>query len=359
METDINKIISLAINRNASDVHMQAGQKPIIRINGKLFIVEDGEIFQSSEPSDEFRSYMNEDQLNYFNKHGSTDFAFSYDNEYRVRGNIFRQQTGLSISLRIIRNHILSFEQLGLPKIFHEISNDYRQGFFLIVGPTGQGKTTSMAAVLNYINQNREEHIITIEDPIEYVVRNQKSIIEQREIGTHTSSFQNALRASMRQDPDIIIIGEMRDHETMQAALTLSETGHLVFSTMHTNNAPQTIDRIIDAFPEQKQKQIRIQLASTLTGIISQRLVPGLEGELVFAYEQLLVNDAVRNIIRTEKVEQIYNALQSEEESGFVRLEKCLAQLVNEKKISKETALSYAMNRDLIDMFMEYESVTA
>lgn len=359
MDTDINKVIDLAINRNASDIHLQTGQKPIIRINGKLYSVEDAQIFQLTEPSDEFKGYMNEDQKKYFIKHGNVDFAFTHDTEYRVRGNIFRQQTGLSISLRIIRNHILSFEQLGLPEVFNDIANNYRQGFFLIVGPTGQGKTTSMASILNYINQNREEHIITIEDPIEYVVRNQKSIIEQREIGTHTSSFQNALRASMRQDPDIIIIGEMRDQETMQAALTLAETGHLVFSTMHTNSAPQTIDRIIDAFPEQKQKQIRIQLASTLTGIISQRLIPGIENELVFAYEQLIVNDAVRNIIRTEKIEQIYNALQSDEESGFVRLEKCLAQLVKENKISKETALSYAMNRDLIDMFMEYEAVPA
>ena len=359
MSTDINKIINLAVNRNASDIHLQTGQKPIIRINGKLFSVEDTEVFQDTEPSDEFKGFMNSEQLKYFAKHGNVDFAFSYDNDYRVRGNIFRQQSGLSISLRVIRNHILSFDQLGLPEIFSDISNNYRQGFFLIVGPTGQGKTTSMASVLNYINQNREEHIITIEDPIEYVIRNQKSIIEQREIGTHASSFQNALRASMRQDPDIIIIGEMRDHETMQAALTLSETGHLVFSTMHTNSAPQTIDRIIDAFPEQKQKQIRIQLASTLTGIISQRLVPGVENELVFAYEQLMVNDAVRNIIRTEKIEQIYNALQADDESGFVRLEKCLAQLVNEKKISKETALSYAMNRELIDMFLEYETVPA
>jgi twitching motility protein PilT len=359
MNTDINKIIELAINRNASDVHFQTGQKPVIRINGKLYLVDDAETFQLVESSPGFQELMNNKQHAYFAENGNVDFAFSFDNEYRLRGNLYRQQNGISLSMRIIRNKILSFEQLGLPPIFKDMANNYRQGFFLIVGPTGQGKTTSLAALLNHINDTREEHIVTIEDPIEYIIRNNKSVIEQREVGTHTSSFQSALRACMRQDPDIIIIGEMRDYETMQAALTLAETGHLVLSTMHTNNAPQTIDRIIDAFPEQKQKQCRIQLASALTGVISQRLVPGIKDELIFAYEQMLATDAVRNIIRTEKPEQIYNALQTDEESGFVRLEKCLADLVVKEKISKETAMAYSMNRDLIDMFLEHELVTS
>jgi len=352
--SNLSKVIDLAINQNASDIHLQTGEKPIIRINGKLVMVEDAEVFQMMESTSEFDDLLNEKQQEYFMENGSVDFAFTHDIEHRLRANVFRRQDGLSLSLRIVRNRILTFEQLGLPGIFKDISENYRQGFFLIVGPTGQGKTTSMASILSYINKNRSEHIVTIEDPIEYIIKNDKSVIEQREVGTHTSSFKNALRASMRQDPDIIIIGEMRDEETMQAALTLAETGHLVFSTMHTNNSVQTIDRIIDAFPEHKQKQIRIQLASTLTGVISQRLIPGISGELVLAYEQMMVNDAVRNIIRTEKVEQIYNALQGDENSGSVRLEKNLVDLVKADKISREMALSFAMNRDLIEVFEGY-----
>jgi twitching motility protein PilT len=354
----MTKILDLAINNNASDIHFQTGQKPVLRICGKLMQVDDAEIFQIREGTPEFKQYMNEIQYDYYVKNGNTDFAFGYGDDYRFRGNVFRQQNGISMCLRLVRNRILNFDQLGLPPVFNDIAENYRQGFFLFVGPTGQGKSTSLAAIMNHINAHRETHIITIEDPIEYAFKNDKSIIEQREVGTHASTFQNALRASMRQDPDIIMIGEMRDYETIQTAVTLAETGHLVLSTMHTNNSAQTIDRIIDAFPEQKQKQVRIQLASTLSGVISQRLVPGVNGELVFAYEQLIVTDAVRNIIRTEKSEQIYNALQGagedKDEGKMLRLEQCLAELVKEGKISRDKALSYAVNRELIDVFLDY-----
>jgi len=355
MDLNINPLIDLAINQNASDIHLQTGKNPILRINGKLLLVEDAKPFQLMEDAIEFQELLNDKQHAYFKENGNVDFAFSHNADVRIRGNIFRRQDGLSLSLRIVRNKILSFDQLGLPKVFKEIAEDYKQGFFLIVGPTGQGKTTSLASVVNYINSHRSEHIVTIEDPIEYIIHNDKSVIEQREIGTHASSFENALRACMRQDPDIIIIGEMRDHETMQAAITLAETGHLVLSTMHTNNSVQTIDRIIDTFPDSKQKQIRIQLASTLSGVISQRLVPGVDGNLVFAYEQMIMTDAVRNIIRTEKVEQIYNALQAEETDGYVRLEQCLVELAKDEQITKESALSFSTSRDLIEVFEKFE----
>jgi len=354
MNFDFTKILDLAINRNASDIHFQTGKKPVIRVSGQLMVVEDVADFQLMEGTSEFREYMNEDQYAYYVKNGSTDFAFGYSDDYRFRGNVYRQQSGISMSLRLIRNRILDFDQLSLPPIFRQMAENYKQGFFLVVGPTGQGKSTSLAAILNHINRTQEQHVITIEDPIEYIIKNDKSIIEQREIGTHASTFQDALRASLRQDPDVIMIGEMRDYETIQTAITLAETGHLVFSTLHTNNSAQTIDRIIDTFPEHKQKQVRIQLASTLTGVVSQRLVPGIDGKLVFAYEQLLVSDAVRNIIRSEKSEQIYNALQTGENSGMVRLEQCLAQMVQQKKISKEMAMAFAVNRELIDVFLNY-----
>jgi len=355
MRIDLNPLLELAIEQNASDIHLQTGHKPVLRVNGKLLQVENAEIFQLMEGTAEFQELLNEKQYVYFQEHGNVDFAFSHNAEIRIRCNIFRRQDGLSMSLRIVRSHVLSFEELNLPPIFSDIAQKYRQGFFLIVGPTGQGKTTSLAATINFINDHRSEHIVMIEDPIEYIIRNNKSIIEQREVGSHASSFQNALRAAMRQDPDIIVIGEMRDRETMQAALTLAETGHLVLSTMHTNNSTQTIDRIIDSFPENKQKQIRIQLSSSLSGVISQRLVPGIDGKLVYAYEQMLMTDAVRNTIRSEKVEQIYNALQGVETNGYIRLEQCLVDLVKKGKISRENALSYAINRDLIDVFEEYK----
>jgi twitching motility protein PilT len=349
------KILDMAINRNATDIHFQAGQKPILRIAGQLLQVDDVPVFHTIEVENEFSDYMNDLQKAHLKKHGNTDFAFSYGHDYRFRVNAFRQIGGLSMSLRLIRNKILSFEQLNLPPVFRAIAENYRQGFFLIVGPTGVGKSTSLASVLNHINSIYEAHIVTIEDPVEYVFINNKSLIDQIEVGTHVTDFQTALRACMRQDPDVIMIGEMRDYETIQAAITLAETGHLVFSTLHANNSVQTIDRIIDTFPEQKQKQIRIQLASTLTGIISQRLVPGVkENELVFAYEQLLTNDAVRNVIRSEKIEQLYNALQSSKEGGMLRLEQCLAQLAKDGRISRENAYSYAVNRELVDVFLNY-----
>lgn len=351
-----SKIFDLAINQNASDIHFQTGEKPIIRVNSKLLQVEDAETFNLPVDSPEIKGYLNQKQFNTFIEHGNADFAFDYNPDYRFRGNIYRQRNGISISLRLLRSKILTFEQLSLPPVFQKIATDYRQGFFLIVGPTGQGKSTSLAAILNHINATRESHIITIEDPIEYILKNNKSVIEQREVGSHTSTFSGALRASMRQDPDVIMIGEMRDIETMQAAVTLAETGHLVFSTMHTNDAVQTIDRIIDAFPDTRQKQVRIQLASALSGVISQRLVPSIDGGLVFAYEQLLVNDAIRNIIRTSKNEQIYNALQGSEEAkgGVLRLEQSLAQLVKDQKITREMAESFAVDRDLVNVFMQY-----
>ncbi len=356
MPLNLNPLIELAINQNATDIHLQTGNKPILRVNGKLLLVEDSEPFQLNEATQEFDELLNEKQHAYFKENGSVDFAFSFNMDVRLRGNLYRRQDGLTLSLRLVRNKTLTFDQLNLPPVFKDMAENYRQGFFLIVGPTGQGKTTSIASIINHINNNRSEHIVTIEDPIEYIIHNNKSVIEQREVGTHTSSFKSSLRAAMRQDPDIIMIGEMRDQETMQAGITLAETGHLVFSTMHTNSSVQTIDRIIDAFPEHKQKQVRIQLSSTLSGVISQRLVPGIEGELVFAYEQMLMTDAVRNIIRSEKVEQIYNALQNDDTGQYVRLEQCLVDLVNEKKISKEMALSYASNRELIEMFESYNS---
>ena len=359
MNENFTKILDLAIKHKASDIHFQTGKRPILRINGELANISDAVNFELKDDLSDLDEYMNKDQHEYYDKNGNVDFGFTYNEDYRFRANVYRQQMGISLSLRLIGNAILDFEALNAPNVFKKIAENYRQGFFLMVGPTGMGKSTSLAAILNHINKNRELHIITIEDPIEYLFQNEKCIIEQREIGVHASSFSNALRACMRQDPDVIMVGEMRDYETMQAAVTLAETGHLVFSTMHTNNAAQTIDRIIDNFPEHKQKQVRMQLADTLSGIVSQRLIRGIDGKLVLAYEQLLATDAIRNIIRTEKSEQIYNAIQPDQnsdEASIFRLEQCLAKLIKEEKITKETALEYATSKELIDIFMDYNN---
>jgi len=354
MIKNLDKILDLAIEKKVSDVHFQSGKTPIVRINSKLSSLDGIGPIEIKESAAELKSLLNEKQLNYFLENGSVDFAIARKDTFRFRGNIYRQENGISMNLRLINNDVLGFEALNLPPIFKSIAEEYRQGFFLIVGPTGHGKSTSLAAILSHINKTREKHIITIEDPIEYLIQNQKSIIDQREIGTHAPSFQSALRSCMRQDPDVIIIGEMRDQETMQAAITLAETGHLVLSTMHTNNSVQTIDRIIDTFPESKQKQLRGQLASALTGIISQRLVPGVDEKLVLAYEQLMVNDAVRNIIRSEKTEQLYNALQGGDDGGYVHIEKCLSDLVKENKITEEEAKSFSLNQELANVFSSY-----
>ena len=297
-DSALNKIVGMAIKKGASDIHLETGKAPTVRVNGELTELDGAKSTQINETSLGLKSLMEKDQYEYFNKHGSVDFAFSHDDNFRLRANAYKRMNGISLSLRIVSNNILDFDDLKLPPIFKKMAEDYKQGFFLVVGPTGEGKSTSLAAVINHINKTRREHIITIEDPIEYIIGDDKSIVDQREVGIHTSSFSQALKTAMRQDPDVIVVGEMRDYETMQAAITLAETGHLVFSTMHTNDSVQTIDRIIDSFPNERQKQIRTQLASSLTGIVSQRLIPTEKNGLVLAYEQLMFTDAVRNIVR-------------------------------------------------------------
>jgi len=354
MKNEIKAIMTEAIKSRASDIHFRNGFPPTLRINGSLVPIK-GKKMSLQDSSPEIKRLLSTKQFEEFQKSGSIDFALPYDEHNRFRGNLYRQANGVSLNLRLIRDDMLSLEDLGAPEILKTIADTYRQGFFLIVGPTGHGKTTSMAATINYMNQTSERHIITIEDPIEYMFQSDKCMIDQREVGVHASSFSGALRSAMRQDPDVIVVGEMRDYETMQTAITLAETGHLVLSTMHTNNSIQTIDRIIDSFPEQKQKQVRLQLASVLTGVLSQRLIPKASGDgMILAHELLIINDAVRNIIRNEESEQIYNALQGNEKDGMMRLEKSLANLVKSKDITQEQALSYALNREVFESFLKH-----
>jgi twitching motility protein PilT len=271
------------------------------------------------------------------------DFSYAYKDKGRFRGNAFFQQGTVSIALRLIPKDIRTFEELNLPPILETFSQ-LQQGFFLVVGPVGQGKSTTLASMIERINTTRTEHIITIEDPIEYTFVSKNSVINQREVEIDTKSFHAALRSAFREDIDVIMVGEMRGPETMSAAVTAAETGHLVLSTLHTNNAAQTIDRIIDAFPEGQQDQIRIQLASSLAGIFSQRLVPRISGGLIPAYELLINNEAVANLIREKRTHEINAVIETSSESGMIDMNRYLADLVRRGEVTPENALSRALN---------------
>jgi len=274
-----------------------------------------------------------------------TEVDFSYENAegVRFRGNGFFQRGEMAVALRLIPNVIMTYDELGLPPILESFTNR-SQGFFLCVGPVGQGKSTTLASMVNTINKNRADHIVTIEDPIEYIYREEKALIDQREVGIDTADFQTALNAAFRQDVDVILVGEMRNRETIEAAVTAAETGHLVYSTLHTNDAAQTINRIVDSFPGNQQDQIRVQLASSLIGIFSQRLIPRIEGGLVPAYELLINNSAVSNLIRDNRIHEIPSVIETGLEQGMIDMNRSLARLVQNGIITVESAFTYSTN---------------
>jgi twitching motility protein PilT len=291
---------------------------------------------------------LGDEKIQKFVERKEYDFSYRFNDNARFRGNAFIQQGYYSIALRLIPKQILTFDQLGLPKAL-EMFTQKKQGFFLVVGPVGQGKSTTLASMIEMINQERAEHIVTIEDPIEYVYEQKKSIIDQREVGTDTDSFENALLSVLRQDVNVILLGEMRGHETMAAAVTAAETGHLVFSTLHTNNAAQTIDRIIDTFPPAQQDQIRVQLAASLTGIFSQRLIPRISGGMVPAYELLVANSAVANLIREKRTHEINTVIETGLQEGMIDMNRSLAELVRKGEISIENAYQHSLNPQILE----------
>lgn len=337
----IQDLLQLVLKRRASDLHLVVGYRPTLRIDGVLVPVEGEDdltpqsverlVFELLTPEQKEMLLVNKD----------LDFSFSFADMARFRVNTYYQKGTLSASLRLIPLLIPSIESLNLPKICHTFVT-LRQGFILVTGPTGHGKSTTIAAMLQEINQAQERHIVTIEDPIEYVYSKAKAVVSQRELHIDTLSWDIALRSVLREDPDVVLIGEMRDYETMAAALTIAETGHLVFATLHTNNAAQTVDRIVDVFPENQQAQIRMQLANTLEGVISMRLIPAIIGGRFPAVEILLGTPAVRNLIREGKTHQIDNIIQTSGELGMLTLESSLVSLVREGKITLEVAQNYA-----------------
>lgn len=347
-----NTLLQEVINRKASDLHLVQSYPPTIRVDGQLIQLKIYADFTPQDIMNFFLTYTTKEQQENFALNKELDFGIRFG-EYRFRANAYQEKDSVALSLRLIPNAILSIENLGLPTILHTIAA-LRQGFVLITGQTGQGKSTTMASIINEINATQSLHIVTIEDPIEYIYPKGNCVISQREVKRDTLSFNKALRSILREDPDVIVIGEMRDYETMSIALTLAETGHLVVSTLHTNTASQTIDRIIDVFPEEQQPQVRSQLSTVLRGVLCQRLIPRIEGTgRIVGYEMLFNNPAVASLIREGKTFQLDNVIQTSGEDNMVIFERSLKSLVLSGKISKEVALKYAFRSRLIDELLK------
>ena len=339
----IDELLRYAIQHNASDLHLTVGYPPIIRIDGELREVSDS-IITPQEAEELILPLLSDEKKELLEVNKEIDFAHFYDSDYsgRFRINVYHTMKNLAAALRLIPSKIRSIDELMLPSIYHQFSQ-LKQGFILITGPTGHGKSTTLAAILEEINNSRFSHIITIEDPIEYVFDGKKSLIDQREMNEDTHSWPIALRSALRQDPDVILVGEMRDYETIASAITLAETGHLVFATLHTNSAAQTVDRIIDVFPENQQAQIRLQLSNILEAIVAQRLIPLDKGGRRAVTEIMIANPAIRNLIREAKTHQIDNVIRTSSDIGMVPLEKSLVALVREGVISVQKAQEYAV----------------
>ena len=340
---ELYSLIELIIQEKASDLHFSVGAHPLIRVSGSLIPLVKKPILTDSDVAGFAKVLMRDDQYKRLLDYTEVDFSFESTDGVRFRGNAFYQRAHMGVALRLIPNVIRDFTQLNLPPILESFTQR-SQGFFLCVGPVGQGKSTTLAAMVNTINKTRSEHIVTIEDPIEYVYQEEKSLIDQREVGIDTKSFESALTAALRQDVDVILVGEMRNTETIGAAVTAAETGHLVYSTLHTNDAAQTINRIVDSFPGAQQDQVRVQLAGSLIAIFSQRLIPHIAGGLVPAYELLINNAAVSNLIRENRIHEIPSVIETGLEQGMIDMNRCLARLVQNGDVSVENAFTYAVN---------------
>jgi twitching motility protein PilT len=336
----VDDLLERMVARGASDLHVAVGSQPVVRVSGKLERLEE---FPALTPDDSLRllyRMMSTEQQKHLEIKRQLDLSYSIPGLARFRVNIYFQRESLGAAFRMIPSEIKSLEALGMPQQLHDLAKKPR-GLILVTGPTGSGKSTTLAAVIDEINQNRSEHIMTIEDPIEFLHSHKRCVVNQREIGPDATSFAEALRGALRQDPDVILLGEMRDLETIATALTAAETGHLVFATLHTQDAPSTVDRLIDVFPAAQQEQVRVQIAATLQAVVTQTLVPTADGQKrVAACEILLPDDAVRNLIRQAKVEQIYSVMQTNTSRGMQTLEQSLAELVMRGAVSQDMALS-------------------
>ena len=347
-ELEINKLLGLVLQKNASDLHLTAGKPPTLRIDSRLVELKEFDVLSGAAIASMVDVLLQtDDKRANFKENFETDFSYAYKDNVRFRVNVFMQKGFASAALRLVASKIQTVEELNLPPQIKRFT-EYKQGLILVVGPTGHGKSTTLAALIDQINHTREENILTIEDPIEYVYIQDKCMVNQREVGQDTKSFGKALRSVLREDANVVLVGEMRDFESIATTITLAETGHLVFATLHTNDAAQTIDRIIDVFPAYQQNQTRSQLASILLAVVSQRLIPRIGGGRLPAVEIMLNNSAVSNIIREGNTYELPNTINTSTAAGMISLDRSLAQLVQKNFITAEDAVLYSINPDTL-----------
>jgi twitching motility protein PilT len=339
----LKELLDLTFLEKASDLHLSVDRYPSLRITGRLVPLIKMKKISPEDSQGLAFELMNEEQRERFLQEKEIDFSYNFEDRARFRVNIFFESGNISSALRLVPNTIPTIEKLNLPPILHEFTRA-SQGFVLVTGPSSHGKSTTLAAIIDEINHTRAEHIITIEDPIEYVFQDDRSILDQREVYQDTLSFARALKSTFRQDPNVIMVGEIRDLETISTAITAAETGHLVFTTMHTNSASQTIHRIVDSFPPEQQNQVRAQLSASLLGVISQRLIPRIRGGLIPACEVMFASPAVANLIRENKIHELPLVIEISAEAGMVSLNRALANLVRSKEVTLETAMAYSLN---------------
>ena len=342
---DITELLGFTVKNNSSDLHLSAGQPPMIRVDGDLRKINIPAL-EHKEVIKIIYDIMNDKQRKEYEEHLEIDFSFEIANLSRFRVNAFTQARGAGAVFRTIPSKILSMDDLKLPSIFADMAS-FPKGLVLVTGPTGSGKSTTLAAMIDYINSNRYDHILTVEDPIEFVHTSNKCLVNQREVHRDTHSFSAALRSALREDPDVILVGELRDLETMRLAMTAAETGHLVFATLHTNSATKTINRIIDVFPGDEKSMVRSMLSESLQAVIAQGLLKKIGGGRIAALEIMICNSAIRNLIREDKVAQMYSAIQTGQAQGMVTLDQHLVQLVSENLITRQTARDVAINKTL------------
>lgn len=341
--TRIETLLEECVKRNASDLHIQVGLPPILRVDGALTPIAGVAALTEDVVEKLIFATLDSEQREILAKDREFDYSFAFGNMARFRVNAFRERGNLAAAFRLIPNKMPTLSELGLPQVVSTFA-DFPRGLVLVTGPTGSGKSTTLAALIDKINQEKSVHIITIEDPVEFAHKSKKSVIAQREVHFDTFSFARSLKSVLRQDPDVVLLGEMRDLETMQSALTIAETGHLVFATLHTNSAAQSVDRIIDVFPAEQQQQIRMQLASVLMAVCSQRLIPAIGGGRIAACEIMVANTAVRSIIREGKTHQLDTAIQTGINEGMQTMDRTLAKLVHQGTITYDHALEYAVD---------------
>ncbi len=359
MAATMHDLLQIMIDRGASDLHITTSTYPQIRVSGKLVQLTE---FEQLTPQDTQRlaySVLNEAQKQKFEEENELDLSFGIQNLARFRCNVYRERGAVAAAIRVVPFKIRSFDELNLPPIVRQLA-DRPKGLILVTGPTGSGKSTTLAAMIDKINSERSEHIITIEDPIEFVHPHKKCLVNQREIFADTHSFKNALKSILRQDPDVVLVGEMRDLETVGAALTIAETGHLTLATLHTNSCAQTMNRIIDVFPTEQQSQVRAQLSLVLEGVLSQQLIPKIGGGRVMALEIMVSTPAVRNLIREEKIHQIYSAMQSGQKFGMQTMNQALVELISRRQIPREEAMNRSTNpEELAQLLLQVEGGAA